>query len=119
MTAVLSETDAATRITSVWKGFKVRTIFSKMDKVNSWELYDEIRLLFDEKISKSHAHSQFLLAWEIALDKTDHRLWKEENSCYCQKLCGGVPDGSTWDYPDDDPSDPGDWMWNEGGYCDW
>lgn len=119
MTTVLSDSVAATRIISLWKGFKVRKIFSKMEKVNSWDHYDERRQLFDEIISKDPAFVQFRLAWEMALEKTDHRLWKAEHSCYCQKLCGGVPEGTTWDYPDDDPSDPGDWMWNEGGYCDW
>lgn len=117
MTSTISDSDAVTRISSLWKGFKVRTVFSKMDKVNSWELYDEIRELFDEKISKSSAHTRFVLAWETALEKTNHRLWKCEHGCFCEHLCGGAPP-MAWEQDDDD--EPTDWMWNDGGgYCDW
>lgn len=115
----ISDSDAATRISSVWKGFKVRTIFSKMDKVDSWELYDDSRLLFDETICKSAVHARFVLAWEIALEKTNHRLWKCEHGCFCQHLCGGAP-LIQWDSYDEDDDDPTDWYWNDGGgYCDW
>lgn len=121
MTTILSDSDAATRIISLWKGFKVRKIFSKMDTVQSWDVFDERRELFDEIISKSPAHARFVLAWEAALEKTDHRLWKSENGCYCQNLCGGCPENFNWSYPDqEDDSEPTDWMWNDGGgYCDW
>lgn len=120
MTSVsLSQSEAATSIISSWKGFKVRKIFSTLEKVNSWEEYHDQWKVFDKEISKDPAFQQFLLAWEAALLKTDNRIWKSGRPCSCVNC--KIIESEFWTYPEDDePSDGGgDWMWNEGGYNDW
>lgn len=114
MTTLISESDAATRIVSLWKGFRVRKIFSTLDHVKTWSEYDENLSLFDESICKNPAHANFLTAWNAALDKADHRLWKSENGCQCHSC---YPSERSWSYEEEDTTD---WMWNDGGgYCDW
>lgn len=103
MTTLLSDCDAATLIISAWKGFHVRKIFSTMEKIESWSEFDDIR--------KNPAAVNFSSAWEAALDKADHRLRNAEQPCFCDDCCYR---------PEYDDSDPGDWMWNDGGgYNDW
>lgn len=104
MTSVLSDSDAATRIVSVWKGFHVRKIFSAIENIHSWAEYDDIS-------SKTPTQANFLSAWEAALQKLSRRLCEQDALCRC--FCG-------YDDCEDDRSDPGDWMWNDGGgYNDW
>ena len=114
---ILSESAAATRISSSWKGFKVRKIFSALEKVDSLTEYDQHSDHFDEAIKMNPALQHFISAWEAALLKTNTRLLNSLPGCSCWD-CNPV-ENESWEYPDDREGSGGDWMWNEGGYNDW
>lgn len=109
-TMILTESAAATRISSSWKGSKVRKIFSALEKVDSWETLEEQYSHFDQAIKMNPALQQFISAWEAAVQKTNIRLLNSNPDCSCWNCR---------EYPDDREDSGGDWMWNEGGYNDW
>jgi hypothetical protein len=112
MTTILSNTDAATRISSIWKGYQIRKIFSDLQAVNSWWEYTKFEDRFNDK--KEEYPSYLTSAWEVGLNETYKRL-SEEMASHCQcSWCVYYPDEQ-----DQDDTEP-DWHWNDGGgYNDW
>ncbi len=106
MTTVLSSTDAANRIASVWRGHQVRKIFSTFDSVKDWNEWYALAETFDEKIKTTPNFSHLVTAWKIALARAELNLINNQPDI----------EQDSYSYPDEGASD---WYWNEGGYCDW
>jgi hypothetical protein len=107
-TMPLSSTDLSTRISSLWKGYKTRKIFTDHYAVSNWDDYDELNYSYNKKVAEK-APDYILLAWDAALDKTFHRLSRlYPHPCSC---CQDDHDNY------DDYGDTG-LDWNESGYFD-
>jgi hypothetical protein len=106
----LTSAELSTRLSSLWKGYCVRKIFSDLNAVNSWDVFDSLDMSYIKKIEKIPSLSYQITAWDAALDKTYIRLtqdYYDECSCsYCAYHQGDEGYGETG------------LDWNESGYFD-
>ncbi len=112
MSTTLSPSDLSTRVSSLWKGYRVRKIFADLHSVNSWDEYDSLLLGFTKKLYENPSLADLRPAWNLALDKINNRLSAQDIYEHC--ACSGC------NYYEDDDDEPSDWYWNDGGgYADW
>ena len=112
MATTLSTSELSTRISSLWKGYRVRKIFTDLEAVNSWDEFLSLDDAYYRKAEENPSLS-YLPALYAALNKTYQRLWDEDDK---------VPCTCSWCvcYPDDQEDDDGNTGldWNESGYFD-
>jgi hypothetical protein len=96
----LTSAELSTRLSSLWKGYCVRKIFSDLNAVNSWAVFDSLDMSYIKKIETIPSLSYQITAWDAALDKTYDRLTQD------------------YYYPDDEGYGETGLDWNESGYFD-
>lgn len=96
-----------TRISSLWKGYRVRKVFTDLKTVDNWDDYDNKYFVFECDICRSEAHKNEVIAWQVALRLADERICELSRANHYDVY---------YEYDDPEP----DWHWNDGsGYNDW
>lgn len=135
----IDNSTAVTRIASTWRGYYVRSVFAKVKAAtNPHELESLIDAFYEmpeDKLSWAMV-SIWNSALRYGLKRNNALKDHEENICkpgciscafefeqqqmaYAGDESNYEDDNRRWSYHDDQDSEPRDWYWNEGGYCDW